>query len=136
RSSDHHENVCTGMPARRPETDGSVQIPGFDRIGAANDDFSYDPRFGLLATDVTRRGGCLTAVGPGAGVAAADETGRVNRYIESTAELDPAALTACPVPLIDAGAVPDAPASPAAFLSPAARPGGPNTRAPPVRATG
>ncbi len=121
RATAPHDNGCTGMPAPRPETGGAAQIPGFDRIAAANDDFSYDPRFGLLATDVTRRGGCLTAVGPGAGVAAADETGRVNRYIESTAELNPAALTACPVTLIDAGAVPDDPASRAAFLGRADR---------------
>jgi hypothetical protein len=121
RATAPHENGCTAMPTPRPETGGAARIPGFDRIAAANDDFSYDPRFGLLATAVTRRRGCLTAVGSGAGVAAADETGRVSRYVESTAGLNPGILTTCPVTLIDAGAVPDDPASRAAFLSRADR---------------
>jgi hypothetical protein len=121
RATAPHANGCTAMPAPRPEADGTARIPGFERIVDANDDFSYDPRFGLLTTEVTRQGGCLTAVGPGAAVAAADETGRVRRFIGSTAEVNPAALTACPVTLIDAGAVPGEPGSRAAFLSRADR---------------
>jgi hypothetical protein len=109
------------MPAPQVAADGAAQIPGFDRFVGANDDFSYDPRFGLLATQVTRRDGCLAAVGPGAALAAADVTGRVSRYVRSTAETNPAALTACPVTLIDAGTVLDDPAGRARFLSRADR---------------
>src|SRR5262245_29107793 len=121
RATGPHENGCTAISAPRLEADGTARIPGFERTVDANDDFSYDPRFGLIATEVIRQRGCLTAVGPGAAAAAADEAGRVNRYLEPTAAVSPAALTACPVTLIDAGNVPDDPASRAAFLSGADR---------------
>lgn len=65
---------------------------------------------GTLGDLITTAGECGTAVGPGAGVALARSDGAVGRYLPSLDGLDDAeataALTACPVTVIDAGVLP------------------------------
>jgi hypothetical protein len=57
---------------------------------------------GLLGDAVHRSGGCTAAVGPGAALAAADTSGRVDVYAPSAAS---PGWTRCPVTVVDAGAV-------------------------------
>jgi hypothetical protein len=58
---------------------------------------------GLLGDAVHRAGGCTAAVGPGAALAAADTTGRVDVYAPSG--VPAGGLARCPVTIVDAGGV-------------------------------
>jgi hypothetical protein len=60
---------------------------------------------GLLADAVHRAGGCVTAVGPGAALAAADAQGRVDTYAPAPAALPPDAWSRCAISIVDAGTV-------------------------------
>jgi hypothetical protein len=60
---------------------------------------------GLLGDAVHRVGGCTTAIGPGAALAAADPTGRVDTYFPSPAAVPAWAWARCPVTIVDAGDV-------------------------------
>lgn len=57
---------------------------------------------GLLGDAVHRAGGCTTAAGPGAALAAADGAGRVDVYASGVAGVP---WARCPVTIVDAGAV-------------------------------
>ncbi|HEY0473985.1 MAG TPA: hypothetical protein VGD34_20080, partial [Kribbella sp.] len=81
---------------------GGADVTGWDKVGAYNAQFSYDPQLGLLATAAARRG-CASAVGPGAAIALADQQGHVQRYAPTLAEAD---LAACPLTVVDAGSLP------------------------------
>ncbi|MEV0893136.1 hypothetical protein [Promicromonospora sp. NPDC050262] len=85
------------------------------------------PAPGLLGEMLDEGGACSTAVGPGAAVMLAREDGTVGRYVPSLDALTPdgaegsastfgargpawdAALTDCPVTVIDAGSLPEGP---------------------------
>ncbi len=60
---------------------------------------------GLLGDAVHRAGGCTTAVGPGAALAAADAAGYVDRYAATPAALPPGAWARCQAVIVDTGAV-------------------------------
>ena len=55
-------------------------VTGWSSYATAAADRPYDARPGLLGTTLAAAGRCVTAVGPGAGVGAADEQGRVASY--------------------------------------------------------
>src|SRR5690242_7466444 len=54
-----------------------VRIDGFGALVAGNASFGFGARFGTLSSS---GGGCVTAVGPGAALAAADPDGQVAHY--------------------------------------------------------
>jgi hypothetical protein len=86
-----------------PDGDGA-RIPDMARLVELNGGLRFGARPGLLGASGVS---CVTAVGQGAALAAADRSGAVSRYI---AELpaDPAPLLArCPLTLVDLGALPD-----------------------------
>ncbi len=58
---------------------------------------------GTVAARIAEQGACSTAVGPGAALALADSTGRVERYLPSMEGLDASTLAQCRVVLVDAG---------------------------------
>jgi hypothetical protein len=60
---------------------------------------------GLLGEAVHHTGGCTTAVGPGAALAAADRSGRVDTYAPSLAAVPAGGWTRCAVTIVDAGSV-------------------------------
>jgi hypothetical protein len=60
---------------------------------------------GLLGDAVRRAGGCTTAVGPGAALAAADTAGRVDAYAPTPAAVPAQGWARCPVTIVDAGDV-------------------------------
>lgn len=60
---------------------------------------------GLLSDTVHRAGGCTTAAGPGAALAAADTAGHVDAYFPAASAVPAPAWARCPVTIVDAGMV-------------------------------
>ena len=90
---------------REPAADGAV--PGwatYRRIAAGKD---FDARLGLLGDELTRGGGCVRPIGPGAALAAATSAGTVTGYAPYDARTLRTQLGACPVSVVDVGAVRD-----------------------------
>lgn len=82
----------TGTPAPAPTGDPgahghSVTVPSWAELVAHQAGTGYDARLGTLAQTVIDGGGKVAAVGPGAALAAADETGRVETYADAPAGL-------------------------------------------------
>jgi hypothetical protein len=108
RAGDRDTGSDTRPPCRalrEPAADGAV--PGwatYRRIAAGKD---FDARIGLLGDALTRRVGCVRAVGPGAALAASTSAGRVTGYAPYDARTLHRTLSACRVTLVDVGAVRD-----------------------------
>jgi len=93
-------------PPRRPEASGvGAEVPGFADLRSRNADGRYSADIGLLGTTVTAAGGCITAVGRGAALAAADSSGRLPSYLRSKARLDAATFDRCDLTIVDAGSL-------------------------------
>lgn len=88
--------------------DGGVAVPGWSDLSDFQDEHSYGTRIGHLGTRLAESGICATAVGPGAALALADQTGHVRSYLPSLESLSDERLAACPVTIIDAGGLPPA----------------------------
>ncbi|WP_020577962.1 hypothetical protein [Actinopolymorpha alba] len=94
-----------------PDGTSPSMVQGWARLASAQDSTVYGAELGLLAEALAKAKVCATAVGPGAAVALADARGRVDRYLPGEAEgagtaFDPGLLTACPLTVVDAGALP------------------------------
>ena len=100
------------LPARcnrppRPKVSGDgAEVPGFAELRARNADGRYSADIGLLGDTVTSAGGCITAVGRGAALAAADSSGRLPSYLalERTAGRRRRS-TRCDLTIVDAGSL-------------------------------
>jgi hypothetical protein len=97
-----------------PEQAGAGVVPNYAAIAPANEPYSYDPLLGLLASQLRNGGRCATSVRPGAGLALADASGRVQPYQPDIGVVDQAALTNCPLTMADLGALPADETRPAA----------------------
>ena len=99
------------LPARcnrppRPQVSGDgAEVPRFADLRARNEDGRYSADIGLLGDTVTSTGGCITAVGRGAALAAADSSGRLTSYLPSNAPLDAATFAPCDLTIVDAGSL-------------------------------
>jgi hypothetical protein len=82
-------------------------VPGWAGFKAAAAAKHFDARLGLLAAQAQRSGACVQAVGPGAAIGAALPTGIVSRYSAFDHATLTANLTACPITLVDVGAMRD-----------------------------
>ncbi|WP_186445175.1 hypothetical protein, partial [Isoptericola variabilis] len=100
---------CPDLPA--PAATGELEaatVPGWDGL-VARDPLSPPTAVpGALGELAREAGVCATAVGPGAAVALAGADGSVDRYLSDPADLTAADVTACPVTVVDLGALPDA----------------------------
>ena len=99
------------QPSRaRPGIPAPARVPRMPGLVAYNSRFHYDPQWGLLAAAVgpPGPGRCATAAGPGAALALASPAGRVASYLPSAAALTAAALTRCPLTVVDLGNLPAA----------------------------
>lgn len=92
---------CVEPTTATPSGQGAV-VPQAAAIRRANAGFGP---VGLLGDAVHRAGGCTTAAGPGAALAAADTAGRVDAYFPSAAAVPADAWARCPVAIADAGPV-------------------------------
>ncbi|MFC4060359.1 hypothetical protein ACFOWE_18805 [Planomonospora corallina] len=87
---------CGLPPVPEPEGAGAV-IPGYDYLtGTAGQRGA-----GTLGEAVRAAGECTLAIGPGAALALADRTGKVDRYAPSPAQIRADALTECRVVAVD-----------------------------------
>lgn len=103
---------CLPWVALPDAATGSAQVSGWDGLVAAQSGSAYDPHPGVLGDTLAGAGVCRTAVGQGAALALAGSDGAVARYRTLDAALaDPADAFACPVTVVDAGAVPYVPPS-------------------------
>jgi len=96
--SDHTDASCGAFPAVVRAGSGA-DVPGLAALISYNKQFNNNPDWGLLASAA----GCATAVGPGAALALADSAGHVASYLPSPADLSAAALSRCPLTVVDLG---------------------------------
>ncbi|ACZ32244.1 hypothetical protein Xcel_3244 [Xylanimonas cellulosilytica DSM 15894] len=111
-ADDLDSDACRGLPlpelldgAPGDGVAGTAAFTDWEGVLRTDERGSYGTP-GTLGAHLAAAGECTTAVGPGAALALAD-AGRIDRYSPTLADLDPAELTACPVTVIDAGALPD-----------------------------
>jgi hypothetical protein len=90
---------ATPPPEPTLQGEGAV-VSDFPRIRRLNVGSKFQSPVGLLGEAVQRAGGCTTAAGPGAALAAADAQGRVDVYATSAQALTPAMLARCQVSVV------------------------------------
>ncbi len=111
---------CPGLPAVLPGAStspagtsragtssappGPARIPAMPALVRANRPFSYQPDWGLLGGSGT--GQCVTAIGPGAALAAASRSGQVQSYLPDPGRASRPVLGACALTVADLGALP------------------------------
>ncbi|MCT9931738.1 hypothetical protein N5079_16115 [Planotetraspora sp. A-T 1434] len=78
---------CTAPPTPVVASDGSATIPGWGALVAFQQSGSYQARIGLLGQTISAAGGKVAAIGPGAALAAADESGKIQKYATTADEL-------------------------------------------------
>lgn len=98
------------QPVRPAAAGQGAIVTDYPDIRRFNADRGYSTTVGSLGEAIHRGGGCTTAVGPGAALAAADTTGRVDLYAPVPDALPPAGWTRCPVTVVDTGALARTPA--------------------------
>lgn len=104
---DVDDDWCRQVPEPEPAGQGdAVTVPRWDELRDHQDEQSYGTRLGLVGDRLDEIGACATAVGPGAALALADGTGRVDRYVADPDSVDPSLLRLCPVTVIDLGGLP------------------------------
>ncbi|MFB9323400.1 hypothetical protein [Cryptosporangium minutisporangium] len=103
RGPRHGRSCPSTFPLRPPVTTRTegARLPEQAAIAARNSELSQGTRPGALADGVR----CVTAVGPGAAVAAAHPTGRIDRYAAALPADPTVLLTRCPVTLVEAPAI-------------------------------
>ncbi len=100
---------CPELPAVATTSEvRSVTVPGWSGLAADDPIAPRTAEPGALGTLADEARTCATAVGPGAAVATALPDGVVPRYLSDPARLTAADLAACPVTVVDLGALPDA----------------------------
>lgn len=96
---------ASGSPP--PASPGSGVVPGWADYVASATRADFGSTLGLLGAQAAAGGQCISAVGPGAGIAAADKSGRVAQWVPFDAATLTAALNSCPISLVDVGALRD-----------------------------
>ncbi|GAA4592127.1 hypothetical protein GCM10023194_53180 [Planotetraspora phitsanulokensis] len=80
-------NSCTPAPTPVVAPDGSATVPGWAALVALQRAGSYKADIGLLGQTIIGAGGRIAAIGPGAGLAAADKSGKIQKYAATPDEL-------------------------------------------------
>src|SRR5262245_37929349 len=81
---------CSELPSVLADGTGA-RVPAMPGIVSYNQQFHESPSWGLLGTLAS----CVTAVGPGAALAAAAPSGAVSSYLPSVTRLSAAVLARC-----------------------------------------
>lgn len=101
-AADPANRPCTGPP-----TVTGDRVTEWPQYEAQANSEKFDSRLGLLSEQLGKVGLCVRAVGPYAPLGAAAPTGGVTRWSEWDSEQLVQDLNACPVTLVDVGAVRD-----------------------------
>jgi len=101
-AADPANRPCTGPPTVTGE-----RVTEWPQYEAQANSEKFDSRLGLLSEQLGKVGLCVRAVGPYAPLGAATPTGGVTRWSEWDSEQLVQDLNACPVTLVDVGAVRD-----------------------------
>jgi hypothetical protein len=101
--SDHTATSCGTFPAvvTAGPLGGGAVVPGLPALVTYNRQFHNNPDWGLLGSAAA----CSTAVGPGAALALADESGHVGSYLPSPPDITVAVLSRCPLTVVDLGSL-------------------------------
>jgi len=99
--ADHSNAACGAFPLVNRVGSGA-DVPGLPGLENYNQRFHNDPQWGLLAREVP---GCATAVGPGAALALAGQTGHVASYLPSPSDITAGVLARCPLTVVDLGSL-------------------------------
>jgi hypothetical protein len=67
--------------------DGSATIPGWAALVGVQRSNDFQAKIGLLGQTIAAAGGKVAAIGPGAALAAADESGKIQKYVPSVGAL-------------------------------------------------
>ena len=100
--------VVPDSASGQPDPRSAGRVRGWDQLRARNADSPFAARIGTLSTAVSGARSCVTAVGPGAALAAAGPTGDVDSYVADPARITADVLTGCAVTIVDAGPSPAA----------------------------
>jgi hypothetical protein len=100
------DRFCREVPEPEPAGGGSVNVPGWDELDDVQADRAYGTQIGLLGGRLAEAGVCATAVGPGAAMALADESGHVPSYLAAPSDLTPEVIASCPITVVDLGGLP------------------------------
>jgi hypothetical protein len=99
-AEDAPEGSCPRYPAMTSVPGVGAQVDGWPAVVQENEELSYGATPGLLATTLAdslgQDAGCTQAVGEGAGLAAADVDGWVDRWVPDPADLSERTFRACP----------------------------------------
>jgi hypothetical protein len=104
-ASDSARPECGPLPTVTGAAEPGWQVDGFQAISTASAQGAYEARLGLLGDSFAKGGTCVQAVGPGAALAAATSSGRVEHYAPFAATDLTTDLARCPVTLVDVGAL-------------------------------
>jgi hypothetical protein len=98
---------CPDLPSVTAGAGGPAEVPAMRSLVAYNQQFHYNPNWGLLAR-AAGPGNCATAIGPGAALALASGTGRAGAYVPATPDTvrKRAYFSQCPLTVVDLGTVP------------------------------
>lgn len=99
------DRFCRRPPAPL-DSAGTARVPGWDTLVDLQGRQNYGTVIGALGTRLDEAGVCATAVGPGAAIALADQSGEVGAYVEDAARLTTERIADCPVTVVDLGALP------------------------------
>jgi hypothetical protein len=94
---------CGPLPSDTGDAEDGWTVDGFEAISTASAEGAYEAHLGLLGDSFARSETCVQAIGPGAALAAASSSGRVEHYAPFAANDLTADLARCPVTLVDVG---------------------------------
>ena len=97
------EDGCAARPLPAVVAGTPTRVPALEEIDRLNRDLRFGARVGWLS----RRPGCVAAIGSGAALATADAAGLVSHYTPTLPDPVADSFTRCPATLIDAGSLPD-----------------------------
>ncbi|GII84666.1 hypothetical protein Ssi03_26560 [Sphaerisporangium siamense] len=128
------EVECAPPPAPVVAADGrTATVPGWAELASFNAATSYRAAIGTLGQAVRDAGGTVAAAGPGAALAAADKSGKVDRYADSIAglgDLTPYTLVIADIDSLTRASITNTPPSSTTSPTPTAAPA--TSRAQPV----
>jgi hypothetical protein len=96
---------CTPLPEIVGDEKSGHSVAGFEDVATASREAAFEARLGLLGDSFAAHNSCVSAVGPGAALAAATSDGMVGHYAPFEVTTLVSELAQCPISIVDAGAI-------------------------------